>query len=42
MTPGFSGSVLEPVATPRFVETPSDDPGTYVEDELEYDSPLRR
>ena len=40
VTPGFSGSVREPVATPGFVETPSDDPGTDVEDELEYVSPL--
>ena len=40
VTPGFSGSVRERVATPGFVETPSDDPGTDVEDELEYVSPL--
>ena len=39
VTPGFSGSVRERVATPGFVETPSD-PGTDVEDELEYVSPL--
>ena len=39
VTPGFSGSVREPVATPGFVETPSDQPGTDVEDELEYVSP---
>ena len=35
-TPGFSGSVQGPVATPGFMEAPSDDPGTNVEDELEY------
>ena len=41
VTPGFSSSVWEQVATPGFVETPSvDDPGTDVEDELEYVSPL--
>ena len=39
-TPGLSGSVREPVATPGFVETPSDDPGTDREDELEYVSLL--
>ena len=40
MTPGFSGLIREPVATPGFMETPSDDPGTDVEDELIYVSPL--
>ena len=40
VTPGISGSVWEPVATPGFVGTPSDDPGTDVEDEMEYVSPL--
>ena len=39
-TPGFSDSVWEPVATPGFEEKPSDDPGTDVEDELDYVSPL--
>ena len=34
VTPGFSDSVQEPVATPGFVEMPSDDPGTDVEDDL--------
>ena len=38
VTPGISGSVREPVATPRFVGMPSDDPGE--EDELEYVSQL--
>ena len=38
-TPGFSGSARVPVATPGFVEMPSDDPETDVEDELEYVSP---
>ena len=40
VTPGFSGLVRERVATPGFMETPLDDPGTDVEDELEYVSPL--
>ena len=40
VTPGFSGSVRERVATPGFVEMPWDDPGTDLEEELEYVSPL--
>ena len=41
-TPGFSGSVRERVSSvaPGFVEMPSDDPGSDLEDELEYVSPL--
>ena len=39
-TPEFGDSVQDPVVTPGFVGTPSDDPGTDVEDELEYVSPL--
>ena len=39
-TPEFGDSVQEPVVTPGFMGTPSDDLGTDGEDELEYVSPL--